>query len=221
MEPKWHFHHDGIVENALKHRMEKPMTENTVRKITRQILSIMLDYHKENKLMRFITPISFLLDKDDNILAYDTTFVDTMIDGYSTRTDCYDKIHKYYSAPEVNQSSHKHGVLSDYFALGMLVHSMLTGTKPNLDKFFDLRVKRVTCSKFHFKDDASGIPLELKRRIIIKNQNKKFMYDNIDKLSDNARDFVEKMTICWEEMRLGCMGFSEILSHPWLFEISE
>jgi len=218
-EPVWHFISESKIECNLKQRIKKGLTEDQCRKITKQLVKLINDFHSEGRLLRFITPISFLLDKKDNIVAFDTAFSDFMVDGISTRTDCLDSEHKFYTAPEATIEGHKHGVLSDYFSLGTLVYCMLTRTKPKLENLKVLKKNRVKCLNFWLKDTV--VSLEDKRMVLVRNQYRFIGLLDLEKLSKDARDFVEKLMICRPDLRLGSKGIGEIIGHSWLNEFIE
>lgn len=221
-EPEYHFIREGKIEYSLKQRIEMGLSKEETKNIVKQILGILRDFHSGGRVLRFVTPMAFLLDKKDNIVAFDIVFSDFLEDGYSTKTNCYNSEHKNYSAPELFAPGHKHGIVSDFYSLGVLIYQMITGEVPYV---YSKEVGKINdkCRRFWFKPEVEGLSLEEKRKMLVENQKKKSYpgYNGILKISRPIRNLVKRLMICNPEYRLGSEGIEEIFSHPWLMEESE
>lgn len=117
---------------------------------------------------------------------------------------------KSFMAPEMLDGNYEHGIAADFFALGIVAHQLLVGTKP-----------WTTTSKAHID---IACPTLLNTGIFTEEHSNRYYPMRLlhaakqsdSSLSSACRSFVRGLLHPNENLRLGYNGADEVLAHEWL-----
>ena len=145
--------------------------------------------HSQGIVYRDLKPENMVINRDGHIRIIDFGFAKVLADQGITYTLCGTPD---YLAPEIlRQQGYGMGV--DWWALGVLIYEMLTGTPP----FYDSNHLKLY-DKIRFSDPSFPPGLD-----------------------DTAKDLISRLLYKDPFRRLGCghQGVNEIKSHPWFKEV--
>lgn len=212
---------DGKAKRFLCDRIKLGLTEDQAKMICINILDIIRYFHDTERLWRAVACNTIILDKFDRVVEVDVSISDVLTSSPDGEVYSSKKMGEYnYMGPEIFRTGHHHGKTFDFFALGVVVHRMLTDDFPYDIMNKEIRDKLIDCcrKKPEFYEPKT---LEKIRKFLIKYQTKKCPIKNSEKLSPLALDFIQNLLITSPKYRLGSEGIEEIYSHPWLRSIVE
>jgi len=167
------------------------VSESAAKFYAASVATALGNLHKNNYIYRDLKPENILLDEDGYAKVADFGLARFLKSDEQAHTCCGTPE---YVAPEVILGK-GHGRPADWWALGIFIHEMLTGTTP-------FRAKDVQAI-------YSGI---VKRELT---------FSAKVPLSHAAKDIMGKLLDKNPETRLGSRGDStDVLSHPWFAEIN-
>jgi len=192
------------------HCPPKPFSEDRVRWYAFNMF-LGLDYlHSRRVLHRDMKP--------DNILMMPNGYLKITDLGLSWQADNEEMIcdkksgTKSYMAPEIYAKTHKHGIPSDYFSVGVICHEMTFLKRPFSSKAFK--------NTNDYEDDAYYKSLSKR---VVSHMNAE-NYRDRGKVSDELHDFIDQLLAFDPKTRLGgnnaagVPGYKQVMAHPFMKE---
>lgn len=178
-------------------------------------LIVCLEYmHGVGTIHRDIKPENLLLDSRGQLKVTDLGISQELVNGVCTSTSGT----RPYMAPEIFVSGHRHTTVADIYSLGITVYQFLVGSRPYRPDTVNMKAI-VRMSTFVPPDRYTD--LKQIRRILIYAQERKApstefqLSRRLARFSAPARDFVQSCLICNPKYRLGALGITELMTHPW------
>ncbi|GFN85023.1 serine/threonine-protein kinase plk4 [Plakobranchus ocellatus] len=157
--------HNGELQRYLRTQAQ-PFTEETARRIMRQIVEGILYLHSHGILHRDLSLSNLLLTKDNDVKIADFGLA-TQLQGPEEKhfTMCGTPN---YISPEIAMRS-AHGLEADVWSLGCMLYTLLVGQAPFDTNAVKSTLNRVILAEYHLPDSLSPAARDLIQALLKKN----------------------------------------------------
>jgi serine/threonine protein kinase len=207
----------------------KPFTESRARFYFVQIAAAVAYLHKQSFIHRDIKPANILMDSKGYLKLTDFGISRKLDKNGECRASSGTKA---YMAPEVLQSSHKHGKAADWYSVGMTLHEMLFRWPAKLDpktrqpvvgvprderqEGGSLKEEKVKDKGIFRKQKTVEGKLEAKKGMV-----KKSTKVTATQVSEDCLILLEGLLEIDQEVRIGYEGIAQVRAQLWVKDTSD
>ena len=141
-----------------------------------QIISGLEYIHKNKVAHRDLKPENLLLSKNDILKIIDFGLSNYSNYNYLLGTPCGSPC---YASPEMVSGKKYNGFLIDIWSTGIILFAMICGYLPFEDKDNEVLFEKIVKCKINYPKHIGDLPLDLMKRIIVPNPNKRITINEI------------------------------------------